>query len=40
VWSFSLVSAVCYQIEVSAAGSSLAHRSPTDCDVSECNREA
>jgi hypothetical protein len=34
------VSCECYQLEVSATGSSLACRSPTDCGVSECDREA
>jgi hypothetical protein len=36
----SLVSAVCCQVEVSASGRSLIQRSPTECDVSECDREA
>jgi hypothetical protein len=36
----SLVSVVCYQAEVSASGWSLVHRSPTDCGVSECDRES
>jgi hypothetical protein len=31
---------VCCQIEVSATGWSLVQRSPTDCGVSECDREA
>jgi hypothetical protein len=35
----SLVNVVC-QIEVSATGRSLVQRSPTDCSVSECDREA
>jgi hypothetical protein len=34
------VSVVCCQVEVSATGWSLVKRSPTDCDVSECDREA
>jgi hypothetical protein len=37
--SLSLVSAVCCQVEVSASGSSLVQRSPTECDVSECDLE-
>jgi hypothetical protein len=36
----SAVSVVCCQVEVSALGSSLAQRSPTDCDVSVCDRAA
>ena len=36
----SLVSVVCCQVEVSATGPSLIQRSPTECDVSECDREA
>jgi hypothetical protein len=32
----SLVSVVCCLVEVSVTGRSLAHRSPTDCDVSLC----
>jgi hypothetical protein len=36
----SLVSVVCWQVEVSATGRSLVQRSPTDCGVSECDREA
>jgi len=37
----SLVSAVCYQVKVSALGSSLIQRSPTKkCGVSKCVREA
>jgi hypothetical protein len=35
----SLVSVVCCQVEVSATGWSLVQRSPTDCGVSECDRE-
>jgi hypothetical protein len=31
----------CYcQVELSASGWSLVQRSPTECGVSECNREA
>jgi hypothetical protein len=36
----SLVSVVCCQMEVCASGLSLVQRSPTECDVSECDREA
>jgi hypothetical protein len=36
----SLVSVVCCQVEVSATGRSLVQRSPTECGVSECDREA
>jgi hypothetical protein len=36
----SVVSVVCWQVEVSASGWSLVKRSPTDCGVSECDREA
>jgi hypothetical protein len=36
----SLVSVVCCQVEVSASGWSLGQKSPTECGVSECNREA
>jgi hypothetical protein len=35
-----LVSVVCCQVEVSASGWSLVHRSPTACGVPEYNREA
>jgi hypothetical protein len=35
-----LVSVVCCQVEVSASGCSLVQRSPTECGVSECDREA
>ena len=35
----SLVSVVCRQVEVSASGLSLVQRSPTECDVSGCDRE-
>jgi len=36
----SVLSAVCCQVEVSAPGLLLVHRSPTECDVSEYDREA
>jgi hypothetical protein len=36
----SVVSVVCCQAEVSASGWSLVQRSPTDCGVSEGDREA
>ena len=36
----SLLSFVCCQVEVSATSWSLVRRSPTDCGVSECYREA
>ena len=36
----SLVSVVCCQVEVSATGRSLVQRSPTECDMFECDREA
>jgi hypothetical protein len=36
----SLVSVVCFQVEVSASGLSFVQRSPTECGVSECDREA
>ena len=36
----SVVSAVCCQVEVCASGRSLVQRSPTECVVSECDREA
>jgi len=35
----SVVSVVCCQVEVSAADWSLVQSSPTDCGVSECDRE-
>ena len=35
----SLVGVVCCQVEVSASGWSLVERSPTECGVSECDRE-
>jgi hypothetical protein len=38
--SGTLLSVVCYQVEVSASSWSLIQRSPTDCGVSECHREA
>jgi hypothetical protein len=34
------VSVVCSQVEFSATGCSLVQRSPTECSVSECDREA
>jgi hypothetical protein len=36
----SVVSVVCCQVEVSVSGRSLVQRSPTECGVSECDREA
>jgi hypothetical protein len=36
----SVVSVVCCQVEVSATSWSLVQRSPTECGVSECYREA
>ena len=36
----SLVIVVCCQVVVSASGCSLVQRSPTYCDVSECDSEA
>jgi hypothetical protein len=36
----SLVSIVCCQVEVFASGRSLVQRSPTECGVSQCDREA
>jgi hypothetical protein len=36
----SLVSVVCCQVEVSATSWSLVQRSPDECGVSECDREA
>jgi hypothetical protein len=36
----SLVSVVCCQVEVCATGWSLVQRGPTECGVSECDREA
>jgi hypothetical protein len=36
----SVVSVVCCQVEVSATSWSLVLRSPTECGVSECDREA
>ena len=35
-----LVSVVCCQVEFSASCWSLVHKSPTECNVSECDREA
>jgi hypothetical protein len=34
------MSVVCCQVEVSATGCSLVQGSPTECGVSECDREA
>ena len=34
------MSVVCCQVEVSATGRSLGQRSPTECGVSDCDREA
>jgi hypothetical protein len=36
----SVVSVVCFLVEVSVSGRSLVQRSPTACDASECDREA
>jgi hypothetical protein len=36
----SFVNIVCCQVEVSATGCSLVQRRPTECGVSECDREA
>ena len=36
----SVVSVVCCQVGVSASGRLLVQRSPTECGVSECDREA
>jgi len=36
----SVVSVACCQVEVSATDRSLFKRSPTECGVSECDREA
>ena len=36
----SFVSVVCCQVEVSASSLSLFQRSPIECGVSECDREA
>lgn len=36
----SLVSIVCYQVQVSVSGGSHAQRSPAECGVSVCDREA
>ena len=35
----SVVSVVCCQVEVSATSRSLVQRNPTECGVSECDRE-
>jgi hypothetical protein len=34
------VGVVCCEVEVSVSGRSLVQRSPSDCGVSECTREA
>jgi len=34
---FFLVSVLCCEVEVSATGRSLVHRSPTECGMSECD---
>ena len=36
----SVVSVVCWEVEVSATSRSLVQRNPTDCGISECDREA
>jgi hypothetical protein len=36
----ALGSVVCCQVEGSVSGSSIVQRSPTECGVSECDREA
>jgi hypothetical protein len=36
----SVLSAVCFQVEISATGRSLDQRNPTACGVSECDCEA
>ena len=38
-WTF-VVNVVCCQVEVSVSGLSLVQRSPTECGVSECDRES
>jgi hypothetical protein len=38
--SLSFVSVVCCQVEVSTTGRFLVQRSPTECGVSQCDREA
>jgi hypothetical protein len=35
----SVVSVVCYQVEVSATGCSIVQRSPTNCGASLCDQE-
>ena len=35
----SLVTDVCCEVEASASGRSLIKKSPTECDVSECDTE-
>jgi hypothetical protein len=39
-WMSVVLSVLCCQVEVSSSGWSLVQESPTDCDVSECDREA
>jgi hypothetical protein len=39
-WMSVVLSVVCCQVEVSSSGWSLVQESPTDCGVSECDREA
>jgi hypothetical protein len=39
-WRLSLVSVVCCQVQVAATARSLVQRSPTECGVSEWDREA
>jgi hypothetical protein len=36
----SVVNVVCFRVEVSATDPSIVRRSPTECGVSECDREA
>jgi hypothetical protein len=36
----SVVNVMCCQVEVSASGRSLVQRSPTECGMYECDREA
>ena len=38
--NLSVVSVVCFQVEVSATARSLVQRSPTECSVCECGHEA
>ena len=35
-----MISLLCFRVEVAATGRSLLQRSPTECGVSECDREA